>query len=281
MKDQKSGFSMIIEGEKVSKQIEEELRLCNENPRMAAILVGENAASKSFIDLKRKKCESLGFEFVLKKFPENTDTKEVIATIQELNSDPEIHGILPQLPLPGIEEHEIFNTIRPEKDVDGLTPENLGRLQRNNPRIVPGTVEAITELMKYYDVETRGKDITIVNNSNLIGKPLSMALTNQTATVTLCHSKTRKLEKHTKTADILITATGQPKLIGKEIIKEDAVVIDAGYAKEDGKIQGDVNFDKAREKASKITPNPGGVGPITVAATMRNLLKCYKVQKGP
>jgi len=270
---------MEMKGEPVKKDIMAELGDFEGRPHLAVLLVGDDNASKSFIRKKRELCEELGFEFTLKEFPEGSDTEDVLEEIESLNEDTDIHGILPQLPLPGLSEHEVFEAIRPEKDVDGLSPENLGLLQRGNPRIVPGTVESIREILEEYEVEIEGRDITIVNNSNLIGKPLSMYMTNKKATVTLCHKETRDLKKHTETADILITATGQSGLIDREMIKENAIIVDAGYAKENGKVKGDVKFDEVKEKASKITPNPGGVGPVTVATTMRNLVRCYKIQE--
>lgn len=269
---------MKLSAEEVVNQITKNLSRKNLTPHLAVIFVGESNASKSFIENKRKMCGELGFSFSIEKFSSNVSEKEVLEKIRELNEEPDVHGILPQLPLPGIDENKIFEAIDPEKDVDGLTPENMGFLLRNNPKILPGTVEAILEILEHYNVELEGQDVTIVNNSNLIGKPLSMALTNRMATVTLCHAKTKDLEKHTQNADILVTATGQPDLITADMVKEDAVVIDAGYAKDDGKVKGDVKFEEVKGKTSKITPNPGGVGPVTVAVTMRNLLKCYRTQ---
>lgn len=260
-------------------KIKKELKEVKVSPRLTVILIGQNSASKSFIRKKKKMCREIGFKFSLQTFKKETPMEEIIGKIQELNEDPDVHGILPQLPLPRIDENKVFEAIKPEKDVDGLTPENLGHLLRDNPKIIPGTVEAVLEILEHYDVDIESQNITIVNNSNLIGKPLSMALTNRMTTVTICHHKTKNLKKHTENADILITATGKPDLITADMIKEDAVVIDAGYAKEDGKVQGDVKFEEVKEKASKITPNPGGVGPVTVAVTMRNLLKCYRMQQ--
>lgn len=268
-----------MEGGRVKNLIKKEFREADENARLAVILVGDSEASKSFIRNKKEMCKELGFEFTLRTFEKGVTQKRVVEEIHKMNHNSDIDGILPQLPLPEIIENRIFEAIDPQKDVDGLTPKNLGFLFRDNSKLVPGTVEAILEILEYYNVEIEGQNVTIINNSNLIGKPLSMALTNMMATVTLCHVKTRDLKKHTRSADILVTATGQPDLITADILKEDAVVIDAGYAKEDGKVQGDVKFDQVKEKASKITPNPGGVGPVTVAVTMRNLLKCYRMQQ--
>lgn len=270
---------MILNGEKVVNQIKDELRNTEVSPKLSVIFVGDNNASRSFIQKKKEMCRELGFRFSIEKFSSNASEEEVLNKIRELNNNPEIHGILPQLPLPNINEEKVFKEIKPEKDVDGLTPYSLGLLLRGESEIKPGTVESILEIFDYYNIEVREKDIVVVNNSNLIGKPLSMALTNRMATVTLCHTKTKDLKKHTKSADILVTATGHPDLITAEMVKENAIVVDAGYAKKDGKIEGDVKFESVKEKASKITPNPGGVGPVTVAATMRNLLKCYRIQQ--
>lgn len=270
----------LMKGKKVREEILFELREGDFSPHLAVLLIGNDEASKSFIKLKRQACEELGFKFSLFKFRKDVDEKKVLEKIRELNEDTEIHGILPQLPFPEhINENKVFAEIRPVKDPDGLTPQNLGSVLRGAPGIVPATVEAIMELLAYYSIETEEKEVVIINNSNLIGKPLSMILTNSDATVTMCHKKTKSLKNHTENADLIITATGQPNLIDKGMIKEDAVIIDAGYAKEDGEILGDVEFDEVSEKASKITPNPGGVGPVTVAMTIRNLCKCYKMQK--
>jgi methylenetetrahydrofolate dehydrogenase (NADP+)/methenyltetrahydrofolate cyclohydrolase len=270
---------MNLEGKQVREKIKQNLDRSDTSPCLAVIFVGDSDASESFIKKKKEMCSELGFRFTLSKFERGVSEKTVINEIEKMNENPDIHGILPQLPLPGIDENKVFKAIDPEKDVDGLTPENLGSLLRGDPRIVPGTVEAVMEILEHYDVEIEGQEVTIVNNSNLIGKPLSMAITNKMGTVTLCHEETKNMKKHTRQADILVTATGQPDLITSEMIKEDAVVVDAGYAKENGKVQGDVKFDEVKEKASKITPNPGGVCPVTVAATMQNLLKCYRMQQ--
>lgn len=263
----------------VEAKIKSDLDDISSSPHLYVLMAGESEASKSFIEKKREMCRELGFRFSLETFEKGTETEEILGTVEKLNDKDDVHGILPQLPLPGIDENKVFESIDPEKDVDGLTPENLGFLLRNNPKIMPGTVEATLEILEHYDVDIEGRDVTIVNNSNLIGKPLSMALTNRMATVTLCHVQTKDLKKHTQNADILVTATGQPDLVTADMIKEGAIVIDAGYAKEDGKVEGDVKFEEVKEKASKITPNPGGVGPVTVAVTMRNLLKCYRMQQ--
>lgn len=272
-----------MKGEKISrdllKSLKPDFESLKEDPYLAILFVGDDQAAASYIEEKKAICKKLGVKAEVFNFDANVSEEEILRKIEELNSDPSVNAILPQLPMQGVDSDKVFEKIDPLKDVDGLTPYNLGRLMRGRVRVMPGAVKAIFKIFNEYNVKVEGKDVVIVNNSNLIGKPLSLALTNRGATVTVCHDSTRDLRSHTSKSDIVITATGQPNLIGKEMVKKGAVVVDAGYAKEDGKIRGDVNFDEVKEKASKLTPNPGGVGPVTVAVTMQNLYYCYQLQQ--
>jgi len=258
-----------------------------EKPHIAIVLVGEDEASKIFVRLKEKACEKIGAKSTLFKLTENVDDAEVLDLIQKLNEDKSVHGILVQLPLPDqIDENKLLNYISPEKDVDGLTPKNIGNLLLGYKTIAPCAVDSVMKILDNVNIGLEstgleGKNIVIISRSNLIGKPLAMVLAKNSATVTVCHSKTKDLANHTRAADIIITATGRPKFLTGDMIKEGAVVIDVGCVRVEGKTCGDVDFDSVSKKASAITPVPGGVGPLTVAMTIKNLIRCYELQKSP
>jgi len=267
-------MTQIIDGKAIASEIEEELLETDVSPHLEIIQVGDNPASSTYVEEKLEACGRVGFEARLNQFSEDVEEEKLIAKIEELNSNDSVHGILVQLPLPSqIDNNCVFNTLSPKKDVDGLTPLNLGKTLRGEKRLVPCSVEAIEKILEHEEIYLEGKKVAIINNSNLIGKPLSMALTQKGATVTLCHEDTKNLAKHTKEADIVVTATGAPGLLENEMIKDDTFVIDAGY--EAGKKS---ESEKVKDKVSKISPEPGGVGPVTVAMTLKNLLKCYKLQ---
>lgn len=262
-----------VDGKKIAAEIEEELEsdVC---PRLEIIQVGDNPASETYIDEKLEACKRVGFEANLNQFSEDVEEEKIIEKIKELNSKEEVHGILVQLPLPKqINNNRVFNTLSPQKDVDGLTPLNLGKTLRGEKHLVPCSVQAIEKIINNEEVNLEGKEVTIINNSNLIGKPLSMVLTKQGATVTLCHKDTEDLAKNTREADILVTATGKSGLLDKKMVTKNTFVIDAGY--EAGE---ESESNKIEDKVSKISPEPGGVGPVTVAMTLKNLLKCYRLQ---
>jgi methylenetetrahydrofolate dehydrogenase (NADP+)/methenyltetrahydrofolate cyclohydrolase len=269
----------LIEGEKIAEEVIESIE---ENqpegtPKLQIIYAGENRASEVFIEEKTETAERLGFNADVEKFSQEVDETEVIEFIEKKNQDPEVDGILVQLPLPShIDNNRIFETVSPEKDVDCLTPENLGKLLRGNPWIKPCAVEGIERILESEQIQVEGKEIVIINNSNLIGKPLSMDLTRKEATVTLCHEKTEKLGEHTRDADIIVTATGEKGLIKDEMVSEDTVIIDAGYSY----TEGDLNQETDNlDDISKLSSVPGGLGPVTVAMTMKNLVKCFERQK--
>jgi methylenetetrahydrofolate dehydrogenase (NADP+)/methenyltetrahydrofolate cyclohydrolase len=268
-------MTLRIDGNAIAAEIEDQLNSETEvSPRLEIIQVGDNPASETYVEEKLEACERVDFEANLNKFSDDTKQEKLVEKIKELNTDNSVHGVLVQLPLPEhIDNKHIFNTLLPQKDVDGLTPLNLGKTLRGEKHLVPCSVRAIEKIIEHEQVNLKGKRVTIINNSNLIGKPLSMVLTNKGATVTLCHEDTENLGKHTREADIVITATGEPGLLEEEMITEDSFVIDAGY--EAGEKS---ESEKVEDKVSKLSPEPGGVGPITVAMTLKNLLKCYRLQ---
>lgn len=277
----------IIDGKKISRQIRENLKIeCKElqekgiQPKLAVIMVGDDKASKIYVKNKSKACDEIGIkyeEYLLKK---DIKQKELIELINKLNKDNSVHGILLQSPIPdGLDINEAFKTILPQKDVDGFNPTNVGKLVLNQDTFVSCTPYGIMKLFEAYNIELEGKKVVILGRSNIVGKPLIQCCLNKNATVTICHSKTKNIQEHVKEADIVITAIGRPKYIKEEMIKEKAIVIDVGINRtEDGKIVGDVDFENVCQKASYITPVPGGVGPMTIAMLMNNLIKACKSQ---
>lgn len=274
-------MSKIIDGKKLRDQIIEDLKKQVKQymikPCLAVIQIGDDPASNTYIKSKEKASNEIGIYFKHIKFSSTVKEIEVINKILELNNDEYVHGILLQLPLPeGFNADKLINYIARNKDVDGLTDINTGKLFNNKPGMISCTPLGIMKLLEEEKIEIAGKNVTIVGRSNLVGKPLLGLLLNNDATVTICHSKTENLKKHTKNADILIVAVGKKHFITEDMIKEDAVVIDVGINKEDGKLYGDVDFNKVKTKAKKITPVPGGVGPMTVAMLMTNVIKAYE-----
>ena len=266
-----------INGEKISEKILSELEEVDASPKLKIILAGENEASKTFVEEKIEAAERIGFQAELEKFPEDVEEEKLIEEIEKANKDPGIHGVLVQLPLPEqVDENRIFEKLDSKKDVDGLTPENIGKTLRGNPEILPGAVEAVEKILEQEIPEKNfeGLEVTVINNSNLIGKPLSMLLTGKGATVTLCNRHTEDLEKHTREADVVVTATGVRGVLKPEIVQKASIVIDAGYSLG----RGDIEDKDAMSDKTVFCGVPGGVGPITVAVTMKNLLKCYRNQ---
>lgn len=281
----------IIDGRAIAaeirKQVAEEAKLLCEQygvkPGLAAILVGNDPASEVYVGLKQKACEEVAFVFRKIPLPGGVGEEDVIEHIQRLNDDDKIHGVIVQLPLPPhLDENRIISALSPEKDVDGLHPLNMGRLLIGDERITPCTPTGIITLLEKEGISLRGKHVVIVNRSKIVGRPLMVMMINRDATVTVCHSKTVNLEKHTRAADILIVAVGKPKFISEDMVKDGAVVVDVGINRVEGRIVGDVDFEKVKEKAAAITPVPGGVGPMTVAMLLKNVLKAAKnsVERG-
>ncbi len=246
-------------------------------PSLTVVLVGDDEASKVYVNNKIKSCEELGIKSNVIKCESNITKEELSDIINKLNHDDSCTGILVQAPLPShLDESLIFNLIDKDKDVDGFNNYNAGALIKDNGGIIPCTVKGIAYLLNYYKIDVIGKDVTIIGRSNIVGKPLACYLTNMDATVTLCHSKTKDLKNKTINADIVIVAAGHPNLIDATYIKEGAVVIDVGINRVDKKLCGDVDFESVKEKCSYITPVPGGVGPMTVAMLMDNLINQAK-----
>ena len=237
------------------------------------VLVGDDPASAVYVGNKKKACEYCGIKSVSYELPAETSEKELLELVEKLNQDKSIDGILVQLPLPShIDEDKVIKAISPDKDVDGFHPENVGRLSIGQSGFLSCTPAGIIQLLKRSGVDTDGKECVIIGRSNIVGKPMAMLMLRENATVTVCHSHTKDLKEVCKRADILIVAIGRPKMIDASYVKEGAVVIDVGiHRQEDGKLCGDVDFDSVEPVASKITPVPGGVGPMTIAMLMKNV----------
>ncbi len=243
-------------------------------PGLTVIIVGENPASVVYVRNKKKACIDAGMKSEIVEMPESTTEKELLDKIDALNNDPDVHGILVQLPLPKhINEEAVINRISPEKDVDAFHPVNVGKVMTGNFSFVPCTPAGVMEMLKFKNIEISGKHCVIIGRSNIVGKPQAMLMLKENATVTICHSKTKNLSEITKTADILVAAVGRANFVGADMVKEGAVVVDVGINRcEDGKLCGDVDFDAVKGIASFITPVPGGVGPMTITMLLKNTL---------
>lgn len=269
----------VLSSQELRKKIKEEIENTEITPTLAVIQVGDNKASSIYVRNKKRACEEVGINFVGINFPDTISQDTVIEEIKRLNNDISINGILVQLPLPtSFDEGVIINEIDPVKDVDGLTYTNVGNLVLENECLTSCTPMGVMELLNMYNVELEGKDVCIVGRSNLVGKPLIQLLLQKNATVSICHSKSKNMKDYTKHADVLIVAAGHPNLITKDMVKDGVVVIDVGINKENDSLCGDVSFDEVSKKASLITPVPGGVGPMTVACLLKNVVKAYKIQ---
>ncbi|WP_028855642.1 bifunctional methylenetetrahydrofolate dehydrogenase/methenyltetrahydrofolate cyclohydrolase FolD [Psychrilyobacter atlanticus] len=276
-------MTKIIDGKKISANIKEEIKLEVERiteggqraPGLAVVIVGENPASKVYVNSKVKTCGALGIYSEKYNLDSEITESELLKLIEELNDKEEIDGILVQLPLPKhIDEDKIIEAIKPNKDVDGFHPINLGKLVIGKNGFKSCTPYGIMELLKRYELDLNGKDVVIVGRSNIVGKPLSIMLTNKNATVTLCHSRTKNLAEKTLNADIVIVAIGREKFLTEDMVKEGSIVIDVGINRNKlGKLCGDVDFENVSKKTSLITPVPGGVGPMTIAMLMKNTVK--------
>lgn len=282
-------MAIIIDGKELAKKIRANLKIeCEElkkkqiNPKLAVIMVGDDQASKVYVRNKSKACEDVGIEYKEYLLSSTTTQKELIELIEKLNQDKTINGILLQSPIPAnLDINEAFRTISPQKDVDGFNPVNVGKLVLNQDTFVSCTPYGIMKMFEEYNIDLTGKNVVILGRSNIVGKPLMHCCLNKNATVTVCHSKTQNLAQKAKEADILISAIGKAQFVTADMVKENAVVIDVGINRlENGKITGDVDFENVKEKASYITPVPGGVGPMTIAMLMNNVIKATKRQNG-
>ena len=282
-------MAVIIDGKELAKKIRanlkiecEELKKKNINSKLAVIMVGDDPASKIYVRNKSRACEDVGIEYEEYLLDANITQKELNELIQKLNNDKTVNGILLQSPIPSnLDINEAFRTISPEKDVDGFNPVNVGKLVLNQDTFVSCTPYGIMKMFEEYNIDLTGKNVVILGRSNIVGKPLIHCCLNKNATVTSCHSKTQNLAQKAREADILISAIGKANFVTEDMVKENAVVIDVGINRLDnGKITGDVDFENVKEKASYITPVPGGVGPMTIAMLMNNVIKATKRQNG-
>lgn len=280
-------MSNLIDGKKVSEHTRAEIasgveKLKSDSgiiPGLAAVLVGDNAASEIYVRNKRKACEKVGIYSEEHRLPQETTEEQLMQLVEKLNNDSKIHGILVQLPLPDhINETNILRKVSPLKDVDGFHPDNVGRLVEGNPRFISCTPYGIIKMLDYYNIEIKGSEAVVIGRSNIVGKPVGMLLLHRHATVTTCHSRTRSLGEVAARADILVAAIGRANFVTADMVKEGAVVIDVGINRdEDGKLTGDVDFKNVKEKASYITPVPGGVGPMTITMLLWNTLESAKL----
>ena len=275
----------IIDGKKVSSHIKDNIAAevkilknkTGKTPGLAVVLVGDDPASAVYVKNKNKTCKNIGFQSFEHILPENTSEDKLLNLINELNNDDQVNGILVQLPLPShISSKTILVSINPQKDVDGFHLENVGRLVTGNALFKPCTPAGIIKLLDEYKIEIEGKNAVILGRSNIVGKPVSFLLLERNATVTICHSRTKDLSSITRSADILIAAIGKPNFVSLDMVKNNAVVIDVGINRLDGKLVGDVDFASVSKQASLITPVPGGVGPMTIAMLMENTLQAFK-----
>ena len=272
----------IIDGKKISQEIKDELKekvahLKKQGTEiaLAVIQVGEDPASSVYVRNKKRACEYIGIKSVAYEVPEATTQEELLEIIHKCNENPEINGILVQLPLPKhIDEDTVIKAIAPEKDVDGFHPQSVGAMTIGEPGFLPCTPAGIIQLLKRSGIELEGKECVIVGRSNIVGKPMALLLLRENGTVTICHSRTKDLREVTKRADILVVAIGKPKFIDETYVKEGAVVIDVGiHRNENNKLCGDVDYDKVAPHTTAITPVPGGVGPMTIAMLMNNCVE--------
>lgn len=282
-------MASLIDGKIVSQFVKdgvrEEVKALNEkgvSVGLAVIIVGNDPASRTYVNNKKKACEATGIISEEYALPEETTMEELLALIKELNEKKSINGILCQLPLPEhLDEKIVIENIDPKKDVDAFHAVNTGHIMIGDYSFLPCTPAGIMEMLKYYNIDIEGKECAVIGRSNIVGKPMAMLLLQQNGTVTVCHSKTKNLKEVTSRADILVAAVGKPYFVTADMVKDGAVVIDVGMNRNsDGKLCGDVDFDTVEKKASYITPVPGGVGPMTIATLMKNTVTAAKEQNG-
>lgn len=280
-------MAKIIDGKAVSAKVKEQVRKEAEVLKgqgieigLAVVIVGNNSASRVYVNNKKKACEEVGFNSYEYALPEETTEAELLELVEKLNSDDKVNGILVQLPLPKqINENAIINAIRPDKDVDAFHPENVGHIMIGDFSFLPCTPAGVMELIAETGVDVCGKNCVVIGRSNIVGKPMAMLLLHKNGTVTICHSRTKNLAEICSKADILVAAVGKAKFVTPDMIKEGAVVIDVGMNRdENGKLCGDVDYAACFDKAGYITPVPGGVGPMTIAMLMRNTLTAAKIK---
>ena len=281
-------MAVIIDGKALAQKIRTNLKLDCENlkkkginPKLAVIMVGDNPASKVYVKNKSKACEDVGIDYEEFLLGDDTTQKELIDLIEKLNNRDDVTGILLQSPIPShLDINEAFRTISDKKDVDGFHPVNVGKLTLGQDTFVSCTPYGVMKMFEEYNIDLEGKNLVIIGRSNIVGKPLIQCCLNKNATVTVCHSKTKNLAEHTKNADIVIVAIGRAKFLTADMVKDGVVIIDVGINRdENNKLCGDVDFENVKEKASYITPVPGGVGPMTIAMLMNNVIKAANNKK--
>lgn len=289
----------LIDGKKISQQLKDEITEATSQrkqkglkaPHLAVILVGEDGGSQTYVRMKVKACEQVGFKSTKIDYPDTVTEDELLAKIKEINADNDIDGLLVQLPLPKhISEEKVIESIDPSKDVDGFHPISMGKLVAGMPTFLPATPAGIMELLDRYEIDTEGKHCVVLGRSHIVGTPMTLLMSRKAkpgnATVTMCHSRTKNLTEITRQADIIIAALGAPEFLKADMVKEGVVVIDVGTTrvksdktKSGWKLKGDVAFDEVAEKASYITPVPGGVGPMTIASLLKNTLKAVEMKE--
>ena len=279
----------IISGKEVSEavklRVSDEVKELKENgiePCLAVILVGDDPASRVYVNNKKKACEFCGIRSLEYVLPAETKEEELIELVEKLNNDKSVNGILCQLPLPKhLDEKKVLNLIKPEKDVDAFHPENVGHIMIGDFNFLPCTPAGIMEMLRYENIDLDGKNCVVIGRSNIVGKPMAMLMLKENATVTICHSRTKNLKEVVAGADVIVAAVGKPNFVTADMVKDGAVIIDVGINRmDDGKLCGDVDFEACKEKASYITPVPGGVGPMTIATLMQNTITATRIQNG-
>ena len=276
----------IINGREIAKKIRGEISKEVESlrskydlvPNISTIKIGDEPSSNLYLKLRTNACREVGINTNILDFKENVSEDEIIDAIKKLNQDKTVHGIFVQFPVPGhISSDKLINFLSPKKDIEGLHPNNLGRTMLGDEFIIPITPLSVLTILDHTGIDLKGKDVLIINHSNIVGKPLAVLLLNRNATVSVCHVFSKNLERYCKDADVIITAAGVEKLIKKQYVKKGATVIDVAIISKNDGICGDVDFDEVRQVAGKLTPVPGGVGPVTVACSLKNMLKTFRI----
>ena len=280
----------IIDGKKVSANVKERVRLECERlvkehgvtPGLAVVIVGDDPASRVYVNNKKKACELVGFKSEEYALPAETTQEELLSLVDTLNNKDDINGILVQLPLPKhLDDKSVIERISPKKDVDAFHAVNVGKIMLGEYDFLPCTPAGVMEMLHQYEIPVEGKECVVIGRSNIVGKPMGMLLLHENGTVTICHSRTKNLKEVCQRADILVAAVGRAKFVTVDMVKDGAVVIDVGMNRdENGKLCGDVDFENVKDKCSYITPVPGGVGPMTIATLMKNTIKACKLQNG-
>lgn len=282
-------MAKIIDGKVISQsvkdKVKQEVEILKKDgiiPCLAVIIVGQDPASRVYVNNKKKACEYTGMKSIEYALDEKTTQDELLELIEKLNNDDGVNGILCQLPLPGtIDKKAVLNAINPEKDVDAFHPVNVGHIMIGDAKMMPCTPAGVMEMLDYSGIDVEGKNCVVIGRSNIVGKPMAFLMLQKNATVTICHSKTKNLSEHTKNADIVVSSVGKPGFLTADMIKDGAVVIDVSINRnENGKLCGDADFENVKMKASYITPVPGGVGPMTISVLMKNTLNAAKAQHG-